>query len=75
MSSGPRSPLLPLSPNSRPLRVDLPELPPAQLPGDEHARRLRRAPAEREHDRLLGALPAHDALLPEFDRVLGEFEA
>ena len=55
--------------------VDFPELPLAQFAGHEHTRRLRRAAAERQDDRLLGALPARDALLAQLDGVLGEFEA
>ena len=55
--------------------VDFPELPLAQFAGHEHTRRLRRAAAERQDDRLLGALPARDALLAQLDGVLSEFEA
>lgn len=53
--------------------VDLPKLPPAQLACYEHARRLARCSAEREHDRLLCA--TCDTLLARFDSILGEFEA
>ena len=65
-----------LQERTRSLRaVDLPKLPPAQLPRDEHPSRPARASAKREHDRLLSAGATRDALLAQLDGIFSEFEA